>query len=321
MTIKVLDTEDLWLQERTRHITGTDAAKLLGLSKFGDPFTVWLEKTGQAPKKEPSRKMIAGTRYQQAILDDYALETGHVVQHVGANALYIGAGGLLAASLDGLDQTLGYAPVDAKNVGYTAKDEGWGEEGTDQIPPDYRCQLAAQMAVTGAKLSRLAVLVGGWELKIYQMDRDLKLEEMILEAAGKFWREHVLTKIPPALGASEEAAEYLKAKYPVHTKGAVMESLPDDLPWRDYFKQAKEDAKDAERREEEAKNWFKARLQRHEAMFFPDGKKLTWKNIANIKKTDWEGAFLEATAHRTDQQALIEKFTSETPGARRFLAS
>lgn len=318
MTLKALMTEEAWKAERMKHITSTDAAKLLGLSKFGDPFSVWLDKTGQAEPKEASRRMRAGLHYQTAIVDDYAETTRHKVQHVDPHALYIGGSGILAASLDALDVDLNYCPVDAKNVYAAHKDEGWGEDGTDQIPPDYRCQLAVQMAVTGATLARLAVLVGGWDLRIYQMDRDTKLEAMILEAAERFWRDHVVANKAPELPPTKEASDYLTKKYPLHEAGKVVESTPDDLPWREYFKQAQADKEDAERRETEAKNWFKARLGTAEAMYFPDGKKATWKTSKTSEKVDYEAAFNAAALDPQSRQFLLKKFTEAKPGIRRF---
>lgn len=316
MTTKSLPSEAAWLLERKTHITGTDAAKILGLSKYGDAFTVWLDKTGQAQPTEPSRRMVAGLRYQKAILDDYALETGHSVRHADPYEILVHGGGLLAASLDAYDETLGDCPVDAKNVAYAGASDGWGEAGTDEIPMDYKCQLAVQMAVTGAPLARLAVLVGGWDLRIYQVDRDLALEDKILKAARDFWDRYILGGEQPEPGATKQAADYLSDKYATADAGTFMTALPDDEPWADYLRQAIKDKEDAERREEEAKNWLKARMGHKEAMFGANWK-ATWKYIQGGKKIDYEAAFRDSVPLAA-QETLLARHTTTKDGYRRF---
>jgi len=40
-------TRQEWLQERRKGIGGSDAAAVLGLSKWKTPYALWLKKTGQ----------------------------------------------------------------------------------------------------------------------------------------------------------------------------------------------------------------------------------------------------------------------------------
>ena len=314
MTMLSFNSEDQWLAARRSHITSTDLAKILGVSKFGDPLSVYLAKTGQTERSTPSRKMIAGLRYQDAILSDYELETKHRVERINPYDIGIHKDGVLAASLDALDLQDGRSPVDAKNIAYLKEEDGWGDDGSSDIPMDYRLQLAAQMAVTGAKLSHLAVLVSGWDLRIYHQTHDAELEGMILEAAAKFWKDHVIALKPPPLEGSKDAQSYLDRAYPIN-RGLMIEAMEDDGPWMDYLKTADQDLDNAKMRVDEARVWFKSRIGEAEGIFFPDGRKITWKKSKGTSKTDWE-AVAKAAGASPD---LVAKFTTEGQGSRRFL--
>ena len=54
------------------------------------------------------------------------------------------------------------------------------------------------MAITGIEKTDLAVLFGNSDFRIYQIERDLELEKLILEKAMQFWQNHVLADVAPA---------------------------------------------------------------------------------------------------------------------------
>ena len=74
----------------------------------------------------------------------------------------------------------------------------WGDVGSDQVPLSYLVQCAWYLAITGLKQADLAVLFGNADFRIYEIHRDLELEEMILDRAKNFWEQNVLRKIAPA---------------------------------------------------------------------------------------------------------------------------
>ena len=50
-------SRDKWLIERNKTIGGSDAAGIVGLSRWASPFSVWAEKTGRMPEKEDTEAM------------------------------------------------------------------------------------------------------------------------------------------------------------------------------------------------------------------------------------------------------------------------
>ena len=59
--------KEAWLSERRKHITGTDVAAILGLSRFKTPLRVWLEKKGEIEPDE-NEAMRWGKRLERVIL-------------------------------------------------------------------------------------------------------------------------------------------------------------------------------------------------------------------------------------------------------------
>ena len=79
-----------WLDRRRKSIGRSDAAGIVGLSKWASPFSVWADKTGRAPEKEDTEAMRQGRD-----LEDYVArwmeETGKRVYRLPAmlyNPLY-----------------------------------------------------------------------------------------------------------------------------------------------------------------------------------------------------------------------------------------
>jgi predicted phage-related endonuclease len=75
--------------------------------------------------------------------------------------------------------------------------DGWGEPGSDEVPMSYLVQCAWYMLLTGCTRSDLAVLFSNTDFRIYTINQDLELENLLLDKAVAFWNEHVLKKVPP----------------------------------------------------------------------------------------------------------------------------
>lgn len=200
-----------WLQERKNIITATDAAKILGFSKFGSPISVYMDKLGLGQPVEVTEAMEAGNRFERPILEWYA-------DREGVEKLVFGepytltispTHPLIGASLDtqALKTSVLY-PVDAKNIGYDRG--GYGEPGTDQIPLYYASQLIIQMHVTEAPHADLAVVFGGQKLLTYRLHRNLTLEHEIVGRCMDFWHNHIVTETPPEVDGSVQYTEYLQ---------------------------------------------------------------------------------------------------------------
>jgi predicted phage-related endonuclease len=61
----------------------------------------------------------------------------------------------------------------------------------------YLCQCIWYMAITGIDKTDLAVLFSNSDFRIYQIQKDLELENLILEKATHFWNAFVQADTPP----------------------------------------------------------------------------------------------------------------------------
>jgi putative phage-type endonuclease len=316
-----------WLAERRRAITSNDAACLLGLSTFGGPMDVWLAKVGMAEEQEVTERMTWGLRLQQAILQGYADKRGVAIsfadpyQFLRDEELPI-----LGATLDARWTFHGHRPVDAKNVGIKRKGE-WGPEGSDQIPEKYLVQLQVQMMVTDTEIADLAVLFGGNKLEYFTVARDELVCDRIREAAEEFWKEHVETRLPPAMDGSAGWAAFVSRLQ--MTDGSFLKSTPQLDADVLGLQEARRMLEVAEEMEQRYATAIKAFIGSNAGVTGPWGR-ISWKQNSARRKTDFAAVVVEvndilAREGRTDLLAkvaqIIEHYSKDAPGVRQFRAS
>ena len=71
-----------WLAKRQTGIGGSDIARVLGLSPFGTPLDVWLEKTQPILDREPNEAMRWGTLLEEPVANEYARRQSVTLQRV-----------------------------------------------------------------------------------------------------------------------------------------------------------------------------------------------------------------------------------------------
>lgn len=300
-----------WIEMRKHYVTGTDAAKLLGLSPFGGIFDVWLDKIGQAPEFTQNAAMRAGSAFESAILKMYAEDTDAKLEHVdGYNLVTCDKYPRLGASLDGWNHTLG-CPVDAKNIRW--KNEKWGDAWTDEFPEYYKTQLQVQMMVTGAKFAHLAVMFSGQDFNIYTMEYDEELAQKIVDASEAFWPYVENSEMPEASG-SESTSNYIKEHFAEGTPDKEKEPDEELAKNVEAYVKASEEEKSAQARKDEAGNRIKVFMG--DATVVPGF--CTWKNNKDSQKTDWEAVAKAAMENMSvlDRDKLVAKFTETKPGNR-----
>jgi putative phage-type endonuclease len=182
-------TREEWLAGRRTGIGGSDAAAAVGMSKWKTPLQLWLEKRGEAETSE-SEPMRWGTLLEPVVRQEYANRTGRTVI-VPPGQLRHARLTFAIANVDGIaDEEILYEGKTARTA------EGWGEPGSDEVPPDYMIQTQHCMAVAGLAVAHVAVLIGGSDFRIYEVPADPELQELLLEQEAEFWRR-VIENDPP----------------------------------------------------------------------------------------------------------------------------
>jgi putative phage-type endonuclease len=201
----MLNNQDFALL-RAKSLGGSDIGSILGLSKYRSAVDVWMEKTGKPQPVLESLPLRFGSFAESFVADEYARTTdanlihhesavvhpdyaymhGHIDRFVCSNpTLFNDEGNLLADRI-----------LECKTANPFKANE-WGEVGSDQVPLTYLVQCAWYLAITGLQRADLAVLFGNADFRIYEIQRDLELEEMIISRANDFWEQHVLLNVPP----------------------------------------------------------------------------------------------------------------------------
>jgi putative phage-type endonuclease len=172
--------------DRTKGIGSSDVPTILGLSPWSTPYDLWLMKTGQVPGVQENEAMRMGSMLEPAVLSLAAHRLGARV--VKPTSTYIGAEPFMRANIDGM---VGIAKrgsdiVEAKTTG---RPDGWGEEGTDEIPEMVKAQVMFQMACASSGVAHVACLMGdyGLRLKMYRVAFCSDYAGYIDERIRAFW--------------------------------------------------------------------------------------------------------------------------------------
>jgi len=210
------------LEERRTGVGGSDAATVLGINPFTTAYELYLDKLGEAPPEDEN--FLKEARYwggvlEQPVSDRYAEETGYKIQK--ANQLIRSKEHpFMIANIDrkvvGEERRIGF---EAKTA---ARPDGWGESGSNEIPPYIMCQVQHYLAVTGYDLWDLAVLIGNRDFRMYRISPIEKIIADLIDAEEEFW-DRVTNGVPPEpQWQSAATTRLMKNLYP-GTNGDVIE--------------------------------------------------------------------------------------------------
>ena len=191
--IRGIDRQE-WLELRRGGIGGSDAAALMGASKWATPLTVWLDKTGQVGEKPDSEAMRQGRDFEDVVARRFSEESGLKVSHVNRILIHPEHDWMRA----NIDRRVygtgdGFVGLECKTTSvYNPTDIRGGE-----IPATYYWQCQHYMAVTGAPYWYLAILVLSERFVWHKVQRnDADIDELI-RTEERFWTENVLGGMMP----------------------------------------------------------------------------------------------------------------------------
>lgn len=290
---------EAWLLARRKGIGGSDAAKILGVSSWGGPLSVWMDKTGRSPLDTGmSEAAEMGIELEETVARVFTKRTGLKVARRNATLVHPQYPWMLA-NIDRrvVGQNKG---LECKTTHFT-KGTLW--EG-DDLPDDYYCQCQHYISVMGWESCYIAALIGGQKFKYKEVVRDDAFIGVLIEAERFFWDEYVCKGVMPP------ASEYddLTGMYPEEKDEALVP------------------ASDEYRRIAEELAYYKAEIKRNEADAVRCENLIkqrigdmagiagiaTWKNNKSSEKVDWQAVAAELSA----PCKLIARHTAVKPGAR-----
>jgi predicted phage-related endonuclease len=234
---------------RKSAIGGSDIPVLLDVARsFGGSqksrFDLWLEKTGRVEAEDLSgNKAVEAGNYIEAALLKYASD--HLGKVTTRNLLRRATGLPIRSNIDGI--LVGpKEPVECKAEGLMWETrDGWGEEGTGNVPFDIIAQCHGHMIALNADVCHVVALLHGRGFCIFKVEYERVIAEEIIDRAIKFWH-CVTTDTPPDKSAPTEP--YIKRRE--RNEGEIVQ-VNDVLV--DTWQEMKAAAAEAKKREDEAK--------------------------------------------------------------------
>lgn len=301
------------LAERSRGLGGSDAAVVMGLSRFKTPLQLYYEKIGE-PRFVGADDLIVidaelqewGHLFEGPIIQKYANRTKRTMDRFTSTVWserYLWMCGHPDAIC-----TSDRRGLEAKTVVPALADE-FGEPGSDNVPQDYLLQCVHYRVLTEASGWDLAALISRFDFRVFEIPNDPELEGMLIDAERDFMRR-IEQRDPPALNYRHRTAiDVVKKMYPGTTGERVVASA-DATEWRAKM----EAAAKAEKRAKEERDEYRCRLldEMGDAaiLAFPDRKAMRRKLI---EKEPYQ---VQATSY-IDTRLINDPFPFAPTGAKR----
>lgn len=307
-----------WVAARRSTLGASEVATALGLipdsDVFSRPIDVWLEKTGAERVTPIARgRTDAGNRLEAVVRDWYAEVAGSRIKP--SKTLIHPDHPWVSCTPDSLEypdasvstgEWLGEAVKPRRNIqiklvgarpsfgwpGINSIDDFDGSlilNPAEGIPQYYRVQVEWEMGILhrlhGIEETHLVALLGGTDLRVYEVKRDVELYDALFEAASKFWHDYVVADVPPPPDGSEAFKRFLNRKYPVAER-PDLEPMPPEVEEvaRRYIR-----ARNIESKAKDAKDLAGNQLRDlvgDRAGYWAPGVKAVWRNTKKGRTLD-----------------------------------
>jgi len=301
VSTKELDREE-WLKERMKGIGGSDAAKVLGVSRWGGPLSVYLEKKGLYTPDDPGEPAYWGTVLEDVVAREFEKRSGLRVQRQNKIFTHPDYPWMLA----NIDRR-----IVGKNKGLECKTASnfMGDEWEgDELPDSYYIQIQHYMAVMGWESCWVACLIGGQRYVQKEVQRNSELINTIIEKEREFWEDHFLKDVPPPVTPFDNP----NSLWPEQTEDDMVQDIDDEtIAIARSLAGVQATKKGLEDEEERLKGILKAKIGEMAGI---QGI-CSWKQAKSRMVTDWQSVAIELGA----ESDIISRHTEEKPGSRRFL--
>jgi putative phage-type endonuclease len=323
--------------DRSQGLGASEVGAALGLSRFVSPYALWARKTGRAEDPEQSAAMEWGLRLQPVILDAYTarmLSLGLPPFQVRANnvtRVYRGWERLFATPDGFLHDGTPRRRARIIEAKAPRSADGWGPDGSTEVPPDYYAQVQVQMLVHDLANADLAVLFHGSDFRVYPIPANPEDQAAITAAAQAWWEQYVEGDVPPPITTPSDSTEAaIRAQF----QGGQGDLLPTPeldvlahtlvMAW--HNRKATNDAYDGLRQQMEALMGDHDRLAARAGVVTwarsKDSTEVAWNLVANAYRRIIEQAWQDSTGDlggMPDLDAVESLHTYTKPGSRRFL--
>lgn len=268
---------DDWLAWRSEGVGGSDVAAVCGLSPWGSPLTVWLDKTGRAAPVPESEPMRWGNILEPVVADAFEDETGLYVHHRQTLAVDL-EHPHRRVTLDGL--AADHPPTPGSTTGLwlgvvqvkTTRSGAW-----DELPDQYALQVQWEMGITRQERAYVPTLHHGNTFRIYEVAADPAAFAAMADLVGRFWHDHVLADVAPPADGDPSTTRALRDAFTDVEAGRAVDLEADVVDLLRELPAAKAAVKTAEARRDHIENALRLALGDAEAGLVDGAPVVTWK--------------------------------------------
>ena len=293
------ENRPLWLATKMETLGASEIGAALNLNPHYSPLELYLHKTGELERGEPTEEMEWGLRLESAVLSHYCQRNSAIVS---ATQVYLRHATLpISATLDALvfrTDSPRSRVAEVKTIGAWSR-LGLDEKDPETLPDTWQLQVQTQLLLSRDLLSAdeadVPVLVGGQRYKQWiGLPYKPDVIDAMLPRAEEFWAR-VVDRNPPAPTRATDAS-LMCALYP-EAHGEIAMDIAHAMVAEQYFAASAE-----KNRQEEIAKRLKAELEAilagREFGILPDGDK--------IKRSVWDvkAAVIQRKAYKASKLTL-----------------
>jgi putative phage-type endonuclease len=290
-----------WLAARRTGIGGSDAPVVVGESPYRSAYELWAEKLGLVEPPPESPVMTWGRRLEPVVAAAYTEATGRRLRRV-------------TRLLRHRERPWQLASIDREVIGErrlveikTTRSSRW--DGADPVPGDVLAQVEHYLSVTGYDVADVAVLIGGSDLRVIEIERDDAYIRDLIELERDFM-QRIESRTPPPLDGSEATRRTLSRLH-ARDDGTQISATPETDQLLADLREARERAAATADRAATVENVLRAIMGRASLLVGRDYRVSFAKN-ADSHRTDWQALAAEL---RPDP-ALVARYTAAREGPR-----
>ncbi len=193
---QTLPSGDAWRADRKWSLGGSDAAAILGMSKWRGPLSTYVDKTTPyKPETEPAPILFRVGHALEPMMIELLQERGYKARAerpytITRHKLYP----YLHATLDGRVTKDGRRGIIELKTAQHSKAAEWAEG----VPPYYYAQCQHNMIVASASWAICACTIGNTDFVVHEVEKSREMAEEWSRFADWWWRYHVIGKREPA---------------------------------------------------------------------------------------------------------------------------
>jgi len=294
-------------ENRKKGIGASDVSAILGVNPYKTPVDVWLEKTGRSKPGEGNVYTEAGTKIEPVVADYFQDRSGHRVIKASAKEFQVvhPVHDYLRHHPDReyFDKNGGRKTLECKTKYFQKPVKG-------DLPLDWYIQNQYQVGISGQSGGSIAWIAFsfGVEFDYEEFDLDKAFYDRLINEAGGFWVDYVLTDTPPPAVNAKDT----ESLFPSHVLGKSIEASQETYDLYLQLVSAKQKVINAKADLEGYENEFK--------MIFGDASAITYnqKEIATWKRSK-DSLVVDSKKLQENFPDIYSQVLKVRKGSRRFL--